>query len=80
MRREAHLVENEWVRIAVFDPDAGTLQVYRQGRFEPYVPETSELPVAPTSLDWYRGQRDHLGFASVVAGRQPNLLPHGEVA
>lgn len=74
------LIENEWVKIVVFDPDAADLQIYRQGRFEPYVPEGGELPVAPTSLDWYRGQREHLDFASIVAGRRPDVLPHTEVA
>ncbi|MBL8850779.1 MAG: DUF2309 domain-containing protein, partial [Planctomycetaceae bacterium] len=59
------LVQNDWVHVAVFDPDSGDLQIYRQGRFEPYSPDNGELPTAPSSLQWYRGQRDHLGFAAI---------------
>jgi uncharacterized protein YbcC (UPF0753/DUF2309 family) len=60
------LVVNDWVQLAVLDPGAPTIQLYRRGRFAPYTPETSDLPVVQTSVDWYRGWRDHLGYASVV--------------
>ncbi len=61
----AQLVNGEWVQLAVFD--AGKTQVHRyvRGDFIPYQPETDELPAEESSLDWYRGWRDHLGFCSI---------------
>lgn len=62
------LCRNEWVQLAVQDPKTGSLQLFHKGRFEPYQPESTDLPVVETSVDWYRGWRDHLGFAFI---RQP---------
>ncbi len=60
------LVRNDWVQLVVLDPYSPTLQVYRNGCFEPYEPSTKKVPVVKSSVDWYRGWRDHLGFASIV--------------
>jgi hypothetical protein len=60
------LVRNQWVQLATLAPDAACVHVYRQGRFERYQPETHDLPVVRSSVDWYRGWRDHLGCAAVV--------------
>jgi uncharacterized protein len=62
------LVVNEWIQLAVLDPHGSELRIYRRGQFEAYAPESRELPVVPSSLDWYRGWREHLGFASIVSG------------
>jgi uncharacterized protein YbcC (UPF0753/DUF2309 family) len=66
------LVRNAWVHLATLDPGGPMIHVYRDGRFEPHHREAPELPRVPTSLAWYRGWRDHLGFASIVpaAGRE----------
>jgi uncharacterized protein len=61
------LARNGWVKLAVLDPDSPTIRVYRDGTFQPYQPEADLLPRAPTSVDWYRGSRDHLDFA-VIGG------------
>ena len=61
------LADNGWVQLAVLHPDRNTLAVYRQGRFQPYTPTAHSLPVAASSFDWYRGWREHLEFASIVA-------------
>ena len=61
----AKLVNGDWVQLAVFDAETGALQRYRRGEFEPYKPESSDLPKVDSSIDWYHGQRDHLGFASI---------------
>jgi len=74
------LVENEWVKIAVYDPESSLLHVYRHGQFEPYVPDGGELPVAPSSFDWYRGQRDHLDFAVIGSGARNGASRPMEVA
>ncbi len=59
------LCKNGWVQLATLDPDSAQVHVFHQRRFEPYRPESSELPAARSSMDWYRGWRDHLGFAQI---------------
>lgn len=61
----ARLCRNEWVQLAVFDPATSKLQVLREGIFHPYVVHGDTLPQTETSVDWYRGWRDHLGFAEI---------------
>jgi len=61
------LVENDWVQLAVLDPHSAKIRLFRGGQFHHYEPESTELPIVKSSLDWYRGWRDHLGFASIVA-------------
>jgi uncharacterized protein YbcC (UPF0753/DUF2309 family) len=62
------LVVNDWVQLAVLDPGSPKIQLYRGGRFEQYTPESNDLPIVQSSVDWYRGWRDHLGYASVIPG------------
>ena len=64
----AQLVNGDWVQLAVFDAQTAQIHRYRNGAFEPYELESQHLPRVDTSIDWYRGWRDHLGFASVGAG------------
>ena len=61
----ARLVRNGWMQLALLDPESPKLWVYRDGSFHDYAPEAAELPRAPTSVDWYRGWRDHLEFAVI---------------
>jgi uncharacterized protein YbcC (UPF0753/DUF2309 family) len=61
------LVEGGWVQLALLDSDTSALHRFDHGRFERYQPESNDLPTARSSIDWYRGQRDHLGFASIWA-------------
>jgi uncharacterized protein YbcC (UPF0753/DUF2309 family) len=61
----ARLVRNEWIRLALLDPDSSAVRKYLNGTFEAYEPEAIRLPRAATSVDWYRGWRDHLDFAEV---------------
>jgi uncharacterized protein YbcC (UPF0753/DUF2309 family) len=68
------LVVNDWIQLAILDPRQPKIQLYRGGRFEPYSPEHSDLPIVQSSVDWYRGWRDHLGYASVIpGGRSPGV-------
>jgi uncharacterized protein YbcC (UPF0753/DUF2309 family) len=62
----ARLVRGRWVQLATLDPTSGQVHVYRDGLFEPYRVENSQLPRVAASVDWYRGWRDHLGFAQVT--------------
>ena len=64
------LVRNEWVQLATLAPDSSQIDVYRRGAFEPYVPQATELPQVASSVDWYRGWRDHLEFAEIVPNRR----------
>lgn len=61
----ARLCRNEWVQVAVLDTDANTIHVFRGGEFKPYQVRSDALPRVASSLDWYRGWRDHLGFAVI---------------
>ena len=54
-----------------FDPDSAQLSVFRNGQFEPYTTEISELPQAASSIEWYRGWRDHLAFAQIGGEAEP---------
>lgn len=57
------LVVNEWVQLAVIDPDSGAIQLYDNGRFQPYQPESKVLAKVASSKLWTQGSRDHLDFA-----------------
>ncbi|MEO6810327.1 MAG: DUF2309 domain-containing protein [Isosphaeraceae bacterium] len=73
-----HLVDNAWVQLATLDPETPTIHVFRDGGFKPYEPVADDLPTAPSSLAWYRGWRDHLGYASIVpVGPCPTLDGQG---
>jgi uncharacterized protein YbcC (UPF0753/DUF2309 family) len=56
---------NGWAQLAVQDPQTGAVQLFHDGAFRPYRPETEGLPRASSSVDWYRGWRDHLEFAEI---------------
>lgn len=59
------LCRNGWVQLAVLDTATEQIQVYQQGQFRPYRVRSDSLPRAASSAAWYRGWRDHLGFAEI---------------
>jgi uncharacterized protein YbcC (UPF0753/DUF2309 family) len=59
------ILRNGWAQLALLDPHSSQMLYYRDGKFEEHVPEREELPRAASSLDWYRGWRDHLDFAVI---------------
>ena len=59
------ILKNGWGQLAVLDPNSAQLHIYREGKFLSYEPHSNQLPQAATSIDWYRGWRDHLGFAII---------------
>ncbi len=63
----ARVCRNGWVQLATLDPNSSAIQVFRNDRFELYEPEDLDLPQAATSTDWYRGWREHLGYALIGA-------------
>jgi uncharacterized protein YbcC (UPF0753/DUF2309 family) len=59
------ICRNGWAQLALLDPHSAQILRFSGGRFVPFTPGHAELPIAETSLDWYRGNRDHLGFAQI---------------
>jgi uncharacterized protein YbcC (UPF0753/DUF2309 family) len=59
------LARNGWAHFATLDPDSPALHVYRDGAFREYQVQADQLPQAASSVDWYRGWRDHLEFAQI---------------
>lgn len=60
------ILRNGWAQLAVLDPNSSQIMVFRDGSFHHYSPESTELPRAPSSTDWYRGWRHHLEFAQIA--------------
>ncbi|MBL8210796.1 MAG: DUF2309 domain-containing protein [Bryobacterales bacterium] len=58
-------VENRWIRVSTMDPASGRIHVYRDSVFEPLATEAEELPAVASSMDWYRGKRQHLPIARI---------------
>ncbi|MFH1303388.1 MAG: DUF2309 domain-containing protein [Planctomycetota bacterium] len=61
----ARLVNGNWIQLAVINSETSQIELFRDGDFEIYKPETNELPIVDSSINWYRGWRNHLGFASI---------------
>ena len=60
------LVRGGWVQLATLDPAISRDSPVSQGKVRAlHAGNRHELPEVESSLDWYRGWRDHLGFASV---------------
>ena len=64
-----NMVRKGWVYLAVQDPQTHALKVFvtdpAPGEFRAYEPRADALPRAASSVDWYRGCRDHLEFAEI---------------
>jgi uncharacterized protein YbcC (UPF0753/DUF2309 family) len=61
------MCRNGWIQLAVLDPQSSQILLFRQGKFERYQREETGLPRVTASVEWYRGWRDHLGFARIVS-------------
>jgi len=61
----ARLCLNGWVQLAVIDTETDKIQVFQDGEFIPYRMRSDSQPTVKSSADWYRGWRDHLGFATI---------------
>jgi uncharacterized protein YbcC (UPF0753/DUF2309 family) len=69
------LCRGNWVQLATFDAAIPAIHLFRHGQFNCYRPETPALPIVASSIDWYRGWRDHLGFASIQTPRSETRHP-----
>lgn len=61
-----HLVQNEWISVALVHPDSGDIEELRRGNWHPVQP-WANLPKLPRSRDYYQGQRHNLSPASISA-------------
>jgi uncharacterized protein YbcC (UPF0753/DUF2309 family) len=59
------MAEKGWVQLAVLDPLSPGIKLFRDGAFQDYHPQTTRLPAAHSSVDWYCGWREHLEFAEI---------------
>jgi hypothetical protein len=59
------ICRNGWAQLAVLDPDSSKILRFVDGKFENYLVTSIELASADSSLEWYRGWRDHLNFALI---------------
>lgn len=64
------LCRNGWIQLAVLHPLSRQVSVLHDGEFEPYEAQAATLPKAASSVDWYRGWRDHLEFSQIESGYQ----------
>ena len=69
------ICKNSWAQLAVLDPKTARIQRFVNGRFEEYSPTMTELQTADSSLEWYRGWRDHLPFALIKTAGGREVLP-----
>ena len=59
------ILDNGWAQLAVLNPETAEILLYDHHQFRAYQPETTQLPKAASSFEWYRGWREHLGFAVI---------------
>lgn len=61
----AELVGNAWIQLVSVDPATGAMAVFERGRFEPYEPNPTLLPVVDRSREWHMRTREHVKPALV---------------
>jgi uncharacterized protein YbcC (UPF0753/DUF2309 family) len=61
------LAVNRWIQLVAWDPVGSGLHVFTDGRFVPFEGERCIQPVVERSVDWYRGHREHLPPARILA-------------
>ena len=62
------LIRNKWVQIAILSPSSNDIRCFENGQFVAYQPSHHLIPTVARSHDWYRGWRNHVGFAKITAG------------
>ncbi len=60
------LARNGWVQVALMHPTSGDLCVFDGTDFVPHEPSPAPLRRAGSSVEWYRGKRDHLDFVEIT--------------
>jgi len=65
------LIVNRWVQLAAWHEAGSGLSIFDNGRFVPYVTESSRIPEVRRSIDWFGGHRGHLPPARTLAAFSP---------
>lgn len=59
-------LENRWIRLAVMDPANGAISIYRGShQWEDLTGDEEPLPIAASSIEYYRGKTQHLPLARI---------------
>lgn len=64
------LVVGRWMQLVSMDPDTGAFQEFTDKGFVPIEPTPEILATVKSSLEWYRGQLDHLPPARIEPKRK----------
>ncbi len=62
------LIGNQWIQFVCWDPDSDRFHVFEEGGFVEYQPESDRVATAPSSIEYYRGHREHLPPAWIGDG------------
>jgi len=62
------LIGNGWIQLVCWDPDSADLFVFEDGEPRLHHPESGRVPLAASSIDYYRGSREHLRPALIGVG------------
>ncbi len=73
----AELVTKHWVQLVSMHPSTGALAVFEDGRFVPYAPEPTLLPVVERSRDWHMRTRDFVPPALVRSALPERVVGFG---
>ena len=57
------LCRDAWILLILIHPERARSAC--SGAFRPYRPQSETLPHAASSVNWYRGWREHLDFAEI---------------
>jgi hypothetical protein len=63
----AKLINNQWLRVVLIDPDTRDFFFWEQEQAVPWTPPVFPLKQATESSVWYRGKRGHLLPARILA-------------
>jgi uncharacterized protein YbcC (UPF0753/DUF2309 family) len=74
----ARLCQGGWVQLATLDPETDRIDLLQRERFHLHQVEETDLPEVDSSIAWYRGWRDHLGYARVCSN--PSAVGDAEQA
>jgi uncharacterized protein YbcC (UPF0753/DUF2309 family) len=64
----ANLCYNQWINLVVLDPDSSQASILTGKEFVPYEFSGTPTPKVKSSIDWYRGKRNHLGYPHISNG------------
>ena len=60
------MVRKGWVQVALMHPTTGDLSAFDGIDFVPHEPSPAPLRRVGSSVEWYRGKRDHLDFVEIT--------------